>query len=180
MSTNATEVGKDLNLPNERVIRVADILDTNEALRVSNLLDSLNHVNQENILIIFDNCHGGDHSAGYKMYKNFLFSKSTIVSLVKRKADSAGLVAMIGCHIRYAYADATFFLHDITWIKEVDFKEAAKVQDYYDDLFAKRASKSLEEIRLVSSQGKKFSAQEALDWKFITEIVQPKHLYELE
>ncbi len=175
----------------ERIIRIGRFIDGGYQQKaheeVGRRLFSLNQLSNEKILILFEECAGGGIRSGLNLYRDFSLSKARTFGLVIKRADSSALLALLGCHEKYAYSkETTFLVHEpipFTVLFKDLLEEPLKLKEYKkkfkedkNEIYKIHQSCSkrpMREVIALFKKGEKLSAEEALRWHLIDKILNP-------
>ena len=132
------------------------------------------------------NCPGGSVSAGLAIYDDMICEKD-----VKVKTISSGMVASMGVIIalggdkglRYAYPDTEFLLHQPlimgSGIQQttdvlIQARHMEKIRNKLYSIIAKETGQPLEKIASDCERDFVLTAEEALEYGLIDEIIKPR------
>ena len=159
-----------------RTIHIGDFILKGEVYKLREALLLLNSENKEYIGIVFNDCVGGDLGCGLMMYKDLIFSKAPIIGFVEKQASSTASIVLQGCHKKLASSEAEFFLHYPYKGKDCELS-AAEILAQQDEalrIYSWAMKKPVAEVKQLLDQKKTLSAKEAIKWKLVHEIHDPK------
>ena len=123
---------------------------------------------------------GGDVYSGFGLCDSIRMSETRVKIICYGKVMSMGIPILLSGHYRAAHKNTTFMLHDVsscTWGKTREMEECIEqnkiLREKMIDYICSRTKfprKKLTDI-IDKKQDFYFSAEEALKWKFIDEII---------
>lgn len=121
---------------------------------------------------------GGGFDPSMDLYDLLKRSKKTMVGVVEKKASSMAVVVLQGCAVRKAHRDALILIHDLSLGENIgtsdkdDLAKKRKIaQEKIYRIFSERTGRSMEKVAAKCKENKKMSAQEALEFGLIDEII---------
>lgn len=164
----------------KRVIILNEEITANMSRDFGTAMVWLNAQSEEEIKIIID-CNGGGANAGLDMYDMIKFSSAPVTGIVYSRASSMASVILQACKKRLALPHSRILIHYLRMNEipfnemEENFEEAIKTargqQDGINEIYQKATGKSLEEIKSAMKADKSMTAQEALEFGLIDEII---------
>lgn len=128
---------------------------------------------------------GGDCFTGWGLCDCIRMSATSVKIVCYGKVMSMGIPILLSAQHKAAHKNTTFMIHDVssyTWGKAQEIKESLdetiKLRNQYMDYIcdnSKFPRKKFEEI-IEKKQDFYFTAEEALKWKFIDEIIDDEML----
>lgn len=143
------------------------------------VMEALAFLSIQNIpsVSLYINSGGGGVDPGLDLYDLLKRSRKKMIGIVEGRCSSMAAIVLQGCETRKAYHDAYILIHDISFDRDVaaSDKELAerkrKRQERVYAILSERTGRSVEEIREKCKENKKMSAQEALRFGLIDEII---------
>ena len=126
--------------------------------------------------------NGGDIMCGFNIYDEIRLYPGHVTGLVSVTADSMAAVILQACDIRQCMEHSTVTIHDVTVKIKLsnhqtgsEFKEGVMKREEWqgrvNTIYAKRASRTISRINKQSKKDRSMTAQEALAFRLIDEIV---------
>lgn len=176
---NTKEALLDL-LEKKRVIYVNGKITPDTAREFGLAVMWLNAQNSNEIKLIIDS-DGGSAAAGLDMYDMINFSKAPMTGIVYGYASSMASVILQACDKRYALPHANILIHYLRTseipLNEIDedIEKALRFsrdrQNSINGIYGQTTGRSLEEIQDTLKKNKMMTAQEAMEFGLIDEII---------
>ncbi len=167
----------------ERIIfMVGQVEDHMANLIVAQLL-FLEAENSEKDISLYINSPGGVVTAGMSIYDTMQFIKPDVSTICMGQAASMGsLILTAGAKgKRYSLPSSRIMIHQLSGgyqgqASDIDIhaKEALKLKDRLNRVMAKHTGKTPEEIEKDTDRDNFFSAQEAMDYGLIDEVLMQR------
>lgn len=138
------------------------------------------NVQSETEITLYIDSSGGDVVAGLDIYDMIKHSKAPIIGIVYRRANSMASTILQACHKRAAFEHSEIMTHNISIERQINewekkgkeiFEKAKKDQDRIYQIFSEKSRLSLEIIKKMFDDEKRFSAEEAKKYCFIDEVI---------
>lgn len=167
----------------KRVIYIDEITYSSAEL-IGKMITWLNVKNSKEIIVYID-CSGGKIGPGFDIYDKLKESAAPITGKVYSKARSMAIIVLQGCKKRQIMKHGNLGFHkieielkgemeNIKKIVDGDSKEAQEYEEYqkeYYRIIAERSSLSTIRIQEFCELKCELSAQEALDFGLVDEII---------
>jgi len=172
----------DLDLFGKRQLYLTGEINAAKANKIGQAILWLNAKDIKQPITLYINSTGGSIPSGFDFCDMVKHSKSPVIGIVFRQANSMATVVLQACHERKAMANSSLFLHNIRMtvegeIHEIEEKTKKAVAASWDDqqkiymALSEKSKISVEEIADICAKRTTLSAKEALEKGLINEIV---------
>lgn len=128
-------------------------------------------------ITLYINSVGGSVREGLELFYQIENMKRPIIGIVRTKASSMAVILLQACATRRAHSEATFLIHDLYFEGSGTLGDAAsalrerKQKEVYG-ILSRKTGRSMEEIAAKCRENKKMSAEEALAFGLIDEVIK--------
>lgn len=168
------------DLLKKRVIYIAGTITGDMAHQFGIALAWLNAAGSDLITVYIDS-GGGDIIAGLDMYDALRASRAPTVGIVYRRANSAASVILQGCKKRQIMENAGVLIHHIR-VREIPLdrleddldkalQHSRELQSKVNRIYQKWTKRSIEEVAITLRADTSMTAEEALDFGLVDEII---------
>lgn len=167
----------------ERIIFLGTPIDDTVANDVMAQLLTLESMDPDRDIMLYINSPGGSFTALTAIYDTMQFVRPDIMTICLGQAASAAAVILTGGTKgkRYALENSRILLHqpssegggqgsDI----EIQAKEIMRMRDLLVDMLAKHSNRSAEQITKDIDRDKILTAQEAVEWGLIDQVLSTR------
>ena len=167
----------------ERIIFLGTPIDDTVANDVMAQLLTLESMDPDRDIMLYINSPGGSFTALTAIYDTMQFVRPDIMTICLGQAASAAAVILTGGTTgkRYALENSRILLHqpssegggqgsDI----EIQAKEIMRMRDLLVDMLAKHSNRSAEQITKDIDRDKILTAQEAVEWGLIDQVLSTR------
>ena len=167
----------------ERIIFLGQPIDDTVANDVMAQLLTLESMDPDRDIMLYINSPGGSFTALTAIYDTMQFVRPDIMTICLGQAASAAAVILTGGTRgkRYALENSRILLHqpssegggqgsDI----EIQAKEIMRMRDLLVDMLAKHSNRSAEQITKDIDRDKILTAQEAVEWGLIDQVLSTR------
>ena len=167
----------------ERIIFLGTPIDDTVANDVMAQLLTLESMDPDRDIMLYINSPGGSYTALTAIYDTMQFVRPDIMTICLGQAASAAAVILTGGTKgkRYALENSRILLHqpssegggqgsDI----EIQAKEIMRMRDLLVDMLAKHSNRSAEQITKDIDRDKILTAQEAVEWGLIDQVLSTR------
>lgn len=167
----------------ERIIFLGTPIDDTVANDVMAQLLTLESMDPDRDIMLYINSPGGSFTALTAIYDTMQFVRPDIMTICLGQAASAAAVILTGGTKgkRYALENSRILLHqpssegggqgsDI----EIQAKEIMRMRDLLVDMIAKHSNRSAEQITKDIDRDKILTAQEAVEWGLIDQVLSTR------
>ena len=167
----------------ERIIFLGTPIDDTVANDVMAQLLTLESMDPDRDIMLYINSPGGSFTALTAIYDTIQFVRPDIMTICLGQAASAAAVILTGGTKgkRYALENSRILLHqpssegggqgsDI----EIQAKEIMRMRDLLVDMLAKHSNRSAEQITKDIDRDKILTAQEAVEWGLIDQVLSTR------
>jgi len=167
----------------ERIIFMVGQVEDNMANLIVAQLLFLEAENSEKDISLYINSPGGVVTAGMSIYDTMQFIKPDVSTICMGQAASMGsLILTAGAKgKRFSLPSSRIMIHQLSGgyqgqASDIDIhaKEALKLKDKLNNVMAKHTGKTPEEIEKDTDRDNFFSAQEAMDYGLIDEVLMQR------
>lgn len=187
--TNRGERSYDIysRLLKDRIIFLGDQVSDQLANLIIAQLLFLESDNPDKDIYVYINSPGGSATAALAMYDTIQYIKPDVVTICMGQAASAGalLLAAGTKGKRYALPYSRIMIHQPSGgaqgkatEAEIHIKELLRIREIQNELLAKHTGKDLEQIQKDVEQDYFMSAQEAVEYGIIDEVISRNELTE--
>ena len=171
----------DINLFDQRIIRLNKDIDTKEAEEIIDQLLKLDATKSKKDIIFYINSPGGKVSDGMAIYDAMQMVKSDVKTICIGRCASMAAVLLSGGTKgkRYITPNSEVMIHEVSTFNmgkigevKVNFEHSNALNERIIKLLADNTGKSIEQIRQdIELKDKWFNAEEALEYGLIDKIL---------
>lgn len=132
-------------------------------------------------ITIYIDSNGGEVMAGLHIYDAIKNSEASTIGIVYRRANSAASIVLQGCAKRQIMKNAGVLIHHIR-VRELPldkieddpekaFQESHALQKRLNEIYQERTRRSVKEIKDIMRDEVLMTAEEALDFGLVDEII---------
>jgi ATP-dependent Clp protease, protease subunit len=172
-------------LLNERIIFIGQQIDDDIANLVVAQLIHLESDDPDKDISVYVNSPGGSLHAGLAIYDAMQYVNPDVQTLCYGMAMSAGSLILTGGTEgkRFSLPNARILIHQPTsgfqgqsTDIEIHAKEVLELRRLLDEIYAKHTGQSLEQVHDDMERDRFFSAQEAVDYGLVDQIISTREL----
>ena len=172
-------------LLNERIIFIGQPIDDDIANLVVAQLIHLESDDPDKDISVYVNSPGGSLHAGLAIYDAMQYVNPDVQTLCYGMAMSAGSLILTGGTEgkRFSLPNARILIHQPTsgfqgqsTDIEIHAKEVLELRRLLDEIYAKHTGQSLEQVHDDMERDRFFSAQEAVDYGLVDQIISTREL----
>jgi ATP-dependent Clp protease, protease subunit len=172
-------------LLNERIVFIGQPIDDDIANLVVAQLIHLESDDPDKDISVYVNSPGGSLHAGLAIYDAMQYVNPDVQTLCYGMAMSAGSLILTGGTEgkRYSLPNARILIHQPTagfqgqsTDIEIHAKEVLELRRLLDEIYAKHTGQSLEQVHDDMDRDRFFSAQQAVDYGLVDQIISTREL----
>lgn len=171
----------DINLFDNRVIRLNKSIDTEVAEEITEQLLKLDATKSKKDIIFYINSPGGKVSDGIAIYDAMQMVKSDVVTICLGRCASMAAVLLSGGTKgkRYITPNSEVMIHEVSSFSmgkvgeiKVDFEHTNTLNERIINILADNTGKSIEQIRQdIQLKDKWFNAEEGLKYGIVDKVL---------
>lgn len=176
-----TKTPSDINLLDNRIIRLTKAVDTETSEKIVEQLLKLDAVKSKKDIIFYINSPGGSVSDGMAIYDAMQIVKSDVKTICLGRCSSMAAILLSGGTKgkRYITSNSEVMIHEVSTFNygkigdaKISFEHSNALNERIIKILATNTGKDIDQIRQdIQQKDKWFNAEEALEYGLIDKIL---------